>query len=231
MKEEKEDLEAKMDELSSLLKNVDEQIAELKKQTADTQLEMKKASETREKENAEFQTTIADQRATQDILKKALARLQDFYVKGKGKAALAQESQTPPVQFGKQKDNAGASPVMGLLEQIIEDSAALVKEATENEYKAQADYETMIKDSNDLVKELTAAVTEKTKAAAAAKTESGQAKSDHTSAVGELESLAAYEADLHGQCDFVLANFDIRQKARLQEIEAIQQAKGILSGA
>ena len=49
----------------------------------------------------------------------------------------------------------------------------------------------MNKDSNDLVKELTAAVTEKTKAAAAAKTESSQAKSDHTSAVGELESLAA----------------------------------------
>merc|ERR1719473_809011 len=230
-KEEKEDLEASMEQLASLMKKLAGEIEEAKKQSADTQLEMKKASETREKENAEFQTTVADQRATQDILKKALARLQDFYVKGKGKAALAQESQTPPVQFGKQQDNAGASPVMGLLEQIIEDSAALVKDATEAEYKAQADYETMIKDSNDLVKELTTAVTEKTKASAAAKTESGQAKSDHTSAVGELESLAAYDADLHGQCDFVVANFDIRQKARLQEIEAIQQAKGILSGA
>jgi len=229
--EEKEDLEANMESLASLMKKLASEIDEAKKQTADTQLEMKKASETREKENAEFQTTIADQRATQDILKKALARLQEFYVKGKGKAALAQEFQTPPVQFNKQKDSAGASPVMGLLEQIIEDSAALVKEATEAEYKAQADYETMIKDSNDLVKELTTAVTEKTKASAAAKTETGQAKSDHTSAEGELESLAAYEADLHGQCDFVVANFDIRQKARLQEIEAIQQAKGILSGA
>jgi len=229
--EEKEDLEANMEQLASLMKKLASEIDEAKKQTADTQLEMKKASENREKENAEFQTTVADQRATQDILKKALTRLQDFYVKGKGKAAFAQQSQTPPVQFNKQKDNAGASPVMGLLEQVIEDSAALVKEATEEEYKAQADYETMIKDSNDLVKELTTAVTEKTKASAAAKTEAGQAKSDHTSAVGELESLAAYEGDLHGQCDFVVANFDIRQKARLQEIEAIQQAKGILSGA
>merc|ERR1719281_2338239 len=159
------------------MKKLAGEIDEAKKQVADTQLDMKKASETREKENA------------------------------------------------------GASPVMGLLEQIIEDSAALVKEATEEEYKAQADYETMIKDSNDLVKELTTAVTEKTKASAAAKTESGHAKSDHTSAVGELESLAAYEADLHGECDFVLQNFAIRQKARLQEVEAIQQAKGILSGA
>jgi len=49
--------------------------------------------------------------------------------------------------------------------------------------------------------------------------------------VGELESLAAYEADLHDECDFVLKNFEIRQKARLQEMEAIQAAKAILSGA
>jgi len=44
-------------------------------------------------------------------------------------------------------------------------------------------------------------------------------------------SLAQYEADLHEQCDFVLKNFDIRQKARLQEMEAVQAAKAILSGA
>merc|ERR1711976_185117 len=218
-----------MDQLASLMKKLAEEIDAAKTQISDTQLEMKKASESRENENAEFQTVIADQRATQAILKKALARLEDFYVKGKGKAAaFAQQQQTPPVHFNKQKDNAGASPVMGLIEQIIEDSAALVKESTEAEYKAQADYEVMIKDSNALVKELTAAVTEKTKASAAAKTEAGQAKSDHTSAVGELKSLAEYEADLHGQCDFVMKNFAIRQKARLQEIEAIQQAKGIL---
>ena len=45
-----------------------------------------------------------------------------------------------------------------------------------------------------------------------------------------LDDLAAYKSDLHEQCDFVLANFDIRQKARTQEIEAIQQAQSFLSG-
>merc|ERR1719272_383570 len=221
-----------MEDLQSLMKRLANDIDAANKQMAETQVEMKKASETREGENAEFQIVVADQRATQEILKKALARLEDFYAKGKGKAALAQQlsQQTPPVMFNKQKDNAGASPVMGLLEQVIEDSVVLVKESTEAEYKAQADYEVMIKDSSALVKDLTASVNEKTKASAAAKTENGQAKSDHTSAVGELESLAAYEADLHGECDFVLANFDIRQKARLQEIEAIGAAKAILSG-
>jgi len=45
-----------------------------------------------------------------------------------------------------------------------------------------------------------------------------------------LDNLGAYKGDLHEQCDFVLANFAIRQKARTQEIEAINQAKSFLSG-
>jgi len=45
-----------------------------------------------------------------------------------------------------------------------------------------------------------------------------------------LQALALTEADLHGECDWVLRNFELRQRARLQEIEAIQQAKAILSG-
>ena len=32
-------------------------------------------------------------------------------------------------------------------------------------------------------------------------------------------------------CDFTLKNFDIRQEARDQEVEALRQAKAILSGA
>ena len=40
---------------------------------------MKKAGEVREAENAEFQVTVNDQRATQVILKKALDKLKSFY--------------------------------------------------------------------------------------------------------------------------------------------------------
>merc|ERR550525_1042904 len=98
------------------------------------------------------------------------------------------------------------------------------------EYKAQADYEKFVLDSNALITQLKLMITVKTKAIAAAKVETEETKSYLQSTIGELEALAAYEADLHAQCDFTIKNFDIRQKARLQEIEAIQAAKGILSG-
>jgi len=175
---------------------------------------------------------VSDQRATQAILTKALDKLKAFYKKAQGGgAALVQQGQTPPVQFNKMKSNAGASPVIGMIQQIIEDSKATEASAISTEREAQANYETFVKDSNDLVNELVESVTEKTKSIAGSKTEAEDAKSDHISTLEELELLSQHNAELHGQCDFVLSNFDIRQKARLQEIEAIGEAKAILSGA
>jgi len=229
----KGDLESKLDTLAALMAKLQKEIAEAKAQIVATEVEIKKASENREAENAEFQTIVADQRATQAILQKALLRLQDFYTKGIGKKViyLQRIAQTPPLQFTKYKANAGSSPVMGLLEQIIGDSKALEAEQTAGEYKAQADYEQFTKDSNALIAQLSEVVASKNRAVAAAKLQSAETDADLKSTIGELESLAAYEADLHGQCDFVLKNFEIRQTARLQEMEAIQAAKAILSGA
>jgi len=229
-KEEKKDLEAKIEKLDILMEKLTKEIEKAQTQISESSDEIKKASKSREAENAEFQTVVADQRATQVILKKALARLEDFYKKGKGNKMVLVE-QEPPVKFNNYKKNAGASPVMGLIEQIIEDSKKLVAEATEAEYKAQREYEKFVTDSNAIIKQLSEDVEAKTKATATAKGESAESKGDLENAIGELESLAEYDADLHGECDFVLKNFDIRQKARLQEVEAIQAAKGILSGA
>lgn len=118
-----------------------------------------------------------------------------------------------------------------MIEQIIEDSKALESEAVAGETEAQAAYEKFVKDSNDLIKQLSDSVASKTKAKSTAAQDSEQAKSDLGSAVGELESLALTAQDLHGECDWVLKNFAARQKARLDEIEAIGSAKAILSGA
>lgn len=231
-KEEKADLEAKIESLTKLIGTLGEEVATAKSSIADSEVAIKKASETREKENSEFQTTIADQRATQAILSKALDRLKEFYEK---KSALLQtgasSKQEPPVKFNAYKSNAGSSGVMGLLEQIIEDSKALEKEATAGETEAQASYESFVKESNAVIAELSTAITSKSKAVAASEVELEQAKSDLTSTDNEIASLEEFKADLHQQCDWVLKNFNIRQAARLQEIEAIQKAKAILSGS
>merc|ERR1719327_2531019 len=199
--EQKEDLEEKMDELEALIKKLDEEISDAKTQIEETTVGVKKASQTREEQNAEYQATVSDQRATQTILIKALDKLKAFYKKAKGGAGFIQEQtkQTPPVQFGKMKSNAGASPVIGSIEQIIEDSKKTEADAISTEKEAQANYETFVKDSNNLIKELTDAITEKTDGIASSKTEAENAKSDHTATVEELELLAEHKAELHGQ--------------------------------
>merc|ERR1719453_1202036 len=226
---EKEDLEGKMDQLGKDIKTLTEEIADAKKQVADTEIAIKKASETREAENAEYQTAVADQRATQTILKKAVKKLESFYKKA---AAAALMQQTPPGGgLAPVKKNAGAGPVMGMIEDIIEDSKEIEAEAISGEKQAQADYEAFVKDSNALIADLSTTVEEKTKALAAANLELEGATGDHESVSDELEALAGVKQDLHGECDFVLKNFEVRQKARLAEMEGIAQAKQILSGA
>jgi len=227
----KKDLENTIAKLEKLMQKLAEEIAANKAQVAETETAILKASQVREGENSEFQTVVADQRATQDILAKALGKLKAFYEKAKGGAFVQKSVQEPPVKFNSYSKNAGASPVIGMIEQIIEDSKALESEAVSGEREAQASYETFVKDSNALIKDLNDSSSAKTKAKSQAAEDNEQAKSDLDSTNGELESLALTEGDLHGECDWVLRNFDARQKARLAEMEAISQAKGILSGA
>merc|ERR1719321_881607 len=120
------DTKAKIESLDTTISTLTKEIEAAQEEIASTQIEIKKASEVREQENAAYQTTVADQRATQEILKKATARMKKFYAK---KGFLQEEDKpTPPGGgFTKQKKNSGAGPVMGLLEQITEESIAAEK--------------------------------------------------------------------------------------------------------
>ena len=47
----------------------------------------------------------------------------------------------------------------------------------------------------------------------------------------ELQGLSETALDLHETCDWTLQNFDARQKARSDEMDALKQAIAYLSGA
>merc|ERR1719387_442606 len=135
----KEDLETKINDLSTEIESLTEAIKVLQDEVAETEKEMMKASQLRETQNHEFQIEIADQRATQAILKKALDRLKAFY-------GFVQQGQTPPTQ-GTYKKNAGSSGVMAMIETLVDESAELEADAMKAEADAQAAYETFMKDS------------------------------------------------------------------------------------
>merc|ERR1719327_26980 len=89
---EKSDLVKKIDDLTMTIETLTSEIEALKAEIAEMEAQLKKAGEDREKENKEFQLTVAEQRATQKLLQAALNILKGFYQK-KAKAALLQTQQ------------------------------------------------------------------------------------------------------------------------------------------
>merc|ERR1712072_1016765 len=231
---EKSDLTAKIEDLTLTIKQLTEAIDQLKAEVAEMQVQLMRAGEDREKENKEFQMTVADQRATQKLLTAALNILKGFYEK-KAKAAAFLQTQPagppPPPGFEAYKKNAAAPGVMGMIQQIINDAKAMEAEVIRSEEDAQKAYEDFVKDTNASIEEKSKDIVNKSEVKAKSEADLVEANENKESTMLELEQLSNYNAELHQSCDFVLKNFDIRQTARDEEIEALKQAKAILSGA
>jgi hypothetical protein len=229
------DLSALIETQKNTISSLTDDIANLNAEIAEMKVQMKKASEDREGENHEFQQTVMDQRATQQILKKALARLESFYKK---QALLQAEpgaaAPPPPIGaegMGEYKANQGSGGVMMLIQNIIDESHEAEMDAISGEAESQAGYEEFIKNSNDAISAAQKEITSKSDSKSETESTKVQAEGDRQTALGDGEALAQYKAELHGSCDFLLKNFDLRQSAIQQEIDGLAQAKAILSGA
>jgi len=230
----KEDVTAKISDLEMTIKQLTEALEALQSEISELQVQLKRAGEDREKQNKEFQMTVADQRATQKLLTQAMNVLKGFYDKKAKAAALLQQEPAgppPPPGFQAYKKNAAAGGVMGMIQQIINDAKSMEAETIRAEEDAQKAYEDFVKDTNGSVEEKNRDIVHKSKTKAKAEADLVQAKDDKEAVLLELEQLGNYKAELHSSCDFIVKNFEIRQQARDEEIEALKQAKAILSGA
>jgi chromosome segregation ATPase len=230
---EKKALIAQIADLEMTIKTLAEAIETLKSEIAEMQVQMKRAGEDREKENKEFQSTVADQRETQTLLKAALTALEGYY--GKPAAALAQKQAPvgppPPPGFDAYKNSAMNGGVMGMLTQIINDAKNMEAEAIRAEEDSQKAYEDFVKETNGSINTKSDEIINTSDEKAKAEADLVEAKSSKDAVMLELEQLSNYNAQLHASCDFVMKNFDLRQTARDEEVEALRQAKAILSGA
>merc|ERR1719473_798899 len=227
-----DELVAKIEDLTITIDTLTKSIATLTAEIAEMQTQLKRAGEDREMENNDFQTTVQDQRATKALLNKALDVLKAIYDKKFLQISSKQEPAAPPPPgFKKYEQSSGAGGVLGMLEQIIRDTEALEGEAIKAETDAQKAYEAYVKDTNKSIEEKTRDITNKTEEKAVAEADKTATEEAKETALNEAQQLSNENADLHKSCDFTLKNFDIRQEARDNEVEALRQAKAILSGA
>jgi len=228
-----EDLEkdqtVQIEDLASSIKTLTEEIEAAKAEIGQLQIDLQRAGENRVKENQEFQKTVADQVATQEILAKALDKLASFY----DKLFLVElKHKTHRVTNQKQEQSGpAASGIMSMIEKLIYDAKELEADSKKSEGESQAAYEAFVADSGATLGELQTEVITKMEELAKQEKDKVETEEALQATMTDLQDLSKYKAGLHEECDYLLKNFAIRQESRLAEIEAIQEAKRILSGA
>jgi len=140
------------------------------------------------------------------------------------------EAPPPPPEFGNhKKQNAGG--VLGLIDMMVNDLKTEMNQARLEEEDAQEDYEQLMKNSAEKRASDSKTISEQEGQLAEANTDLSAAKDDLSANSKTTQETHEYTQDLHKSCDFLLDNYDTRKSAREEELEALDKAKAVLSGA
>merc|ERR1719201_627122 len=104
-------------------------------------------------------------------------------------------------------------------------------ESTAEEKDAQGDYEAFMADSAAKRAEDSKTLTDKNGALANLEAELASLNDNKASTENELGATNEYISSLHAECDWLLKYFEMRKEARSTEIDALGNAKAVLSGA
>merc|ERR1740121_1420552 len=138
----------------------------------------------------------------------------------------------PPEALGAYKKKSGEnSGVLSMIDLLVQDLDKEMAEAGAAEKDAQADYEQLMADSAAKRTSDSALLTEKTANKASLEGDLQAHKDSHASLTRDLAGANKYIAELHAECDWLLKFFETRKEARASEIDALGNAKAVLSGA
>merc|ERR1719415_188218 len=181
--------------------------------------------------------------AAKKLLELAKDRLAQFYTPklAKGGASLADVMMhsaslaappPPPETWGayKKKTEESGGVVMMLTIMIRDVDKELVESKVEEDM-AQKEYETLIGDSAMKRRRDTKSLGEKESAKADLEGALQHMAKEEKSTKFEVVAKAETLRDLHMECDWLLSNFQVRKEARTGEIDALKNAKAVLSGA
>jgi len=136
-----------------------------------------------------------------------------------------------PAQASYAKKSGESGGVIAMLDLLVKDLDQEMQTAEASETDAQRDYEQAMSDAAS--QRADASKTLGHKASATAETEAAlqSHQDDHAAHTHELLDTLRYIQSLHGECDWLLQYFSQRKEARTSEINALGNAKAVLSGA
>jgi len=138
----------------------------------------------------------------------------------------------PPATWDAyQKKDGKSNGVIALMDMLMKELQDGITEAENEEKTAQKDYERLMTESTASRASMSEGITSKEVAKADLDTKIEATKEKKTSEETQLGSLKQTMAQLHADCDFLIENYDLRKTARAAEVEGLQNAKSVLSGA
>jgi uncharacterized protein YoxC len=137
--------------------------------------------------------------------------------------------EAPEAKFGGPSKKSGG--VIGLMDMMIGDLKMSLGEIKFGEKTAQTDYVDLMAASQDKRMQDGKSLTDQEAGKADLTEKLTQAKETQHLTLKELENIHSTISGLHGACDFIIKNFEYREKARTSEIEGLKNAKAVLAGA
>jgi hypothetical protein len=129
------------------------------------------------------------------------------------------------------KKGEESNGVIGMMDLMIKDLDKEIQEATMEENDGQQEYEQMLNDAATKRADDSATIANKQSAKAEAEADLVAANDNKAGKTDELMATKGYESQLHGECDWLIQNFDLRKTARAEEVDSLKKAKAVLSGA
>merc|ERR1719198_2743919 len=246
-------LDAEILEETDAIAGLDEEIKALTEEIAGLDKAVAQATETRKEEHTEYQETVTCTKTAIELIGKGKNKLLKFYnpalYKAPPKEELAaddqiianvaffaqvtrhQQPEMPAGVGGYEKKTEKSGGVMALMDMITKDLDASLSDIEHDESTAQKDYVELMGESQASRAQDVKSINDKEAAKAEVGAKKTAAKEKEIGDFKDLDIIHKYVVELHGSCDFILENYDVRKEARKAEVESLKQAKAILAGA
>jgi hypothetical protein len=249
-------LAAEIEVTTDAISTLTDDIAALVQEVKDLDKAVAEATEQRKEEHADFLEAQQLSEAAIQLIGKAKNRLQKFYNPTLYKAPPKTENTMEekiieagtfaqirkrdssdvapppaPETFGAYQKSEKSAGVLGLMDMMSKELETDMKDAAYEEKTSQTDYQKLMEDSQATRAANTKSITAKEAEKAESETSLVALKDAKAAADEDLSLVSSYIGDLHASCDFLIQNFDLRKEARTNEVEALKNAKAILSGA
>merc|ERR1719230_2239696 len=138
----------------------------------------------------------------------------------------------PPETFGAySKKSEESNGVMAMMDMLVADLEKEMQEMEVEEKDAQAEYEKFTREAAEKRVTDSKSITDKEGAKADAEATVEKETAEKGNTMKEAFATMEFLKNLHGDCDWLLQNFDVRKEARVGEVDALKKAKAVLSGA